>query len=270
MEPKIPLSCIINLNKGDHITILQIKCLYCGGVFLEPVRTKNDNRILCKDCFYKKNNIDKNQVKDIKQLYDKVEISKINILNKLKYYCPLCIKNNLHEEKNIEYTYNSLKLHLITCQNQIILSKPCPHNIDQKNTDIYLKDINKKENIDNILLANYALEKEIENEKLKINYIDYTKYLNTIKKEEEEKKKNIIIKNDFINKKRKHENIENNSNKNAIIKNKKSESKVNKKINYSKEIEEILSKNNEKTKNNDISLMDICPHWKANYKTIFS
>ena len=273
MEPKIPLSCVKNLNYEDYLLIHQMKCLYCGGIFIDPVRTKDDNIILCKDCFYKKNNMDKYQEKDIAQLYDKFEISKMNILNKLKYYCPLCIKNNINNEKKMDYTYNSLKLHLITCQNQILVKKLHPNNILGEITTVYLKDVNNYENIDNILLANCALEKEIENEKLQLNYIDYTNYLNSKKEEEEGKRKNTTIKNDYINKKRKHENIDNNnsSNKNSNIKNKKSETKTNKKINYNKElIENLLNKSNEKTKNSDIVLVDICPHWKANYKTIFS
>ena len=265
MEPKIPISNIVNLNNEDNSLIYKIKCSFCGGVLLDPLYSKKDNKIYCKECFYKLYYIDKNnQDIDIGKLYNKIEIRNINEINKLKYYCPQCIKNNNNNENKVEYTYNSLMNHLITCPNKVILKKLCKNYNCDKKIDIYLKDIDKKENIEEILLNNYILEKEIEKEKLQLNFPNYKKYLNSQAND---------IKNVLINKKRKHETNEYNGtnvNKNIGSKSKKIGSKNNKlNSNTNKNIGEISTKKFEKS-NNNMNLVDICQHWKGNFKSLFS
>ena len=163
MEVKIPISCILNLNNEDNSLIYNIKCNYCGGVLFNPISSKRDNKIYCKDCFYKLNSLDQNQENDIGRLYNKIETNSIQNLYRFKYYCPLCTKTDYSDKNKIEYTYDSLIVHLITCENQVILKKLCPKYECDSNFQFYLKDMNKIENLDKILLANYSLEKEIEN-----------------------------------------------------------------------------------------------------------
>ena len=52
MEPKIPLSCISNLNDQNKKYIDLIKCPICGGVYFEPIYLKLDKFIACENCFF--------------------------------------------------------------------------------------------------------------------------------------------------------------------------------------------------------------------------
>ena len=285
MEPQIPISCISNLNDNNKPILNNIKCLNCGGVYFEPVFSIKEKNIFCKKCFYKRNNIDSIPGQDISKLYFNIENNKMNYLNQFKYYCPFCLKNNLNNNK--EYTYDSLRIHLVTCQNKIVLNKICIFNYCYNIMNIHLKDVNQYENIDKIILANNILEKEIENEKLQLNYIDYKNYLNTQIKISKDNKKNSNIKNEYLNKKRKNEKNEKNENsgnkktgikrKNSGSKNKKSDSKSNNnnkimenQLSRKKEIDELLFQNKEKDIIIDNNLVDICQHWKGTYKNLFS
>ena len=299
MEPKIPLFCISNMDKENNSILYKIKCLYCKGVFYDPVYSKIDNCIYCKDCFYKVNNIDKNEEQDIGKLYNKLEKKEMDYLYKFNYYCPLCLKNNNNNNnKNsynrVAYTYDALMLHLIICDNQIIFNNACHGFLCNNIINIYLKDINEQENISDIILANQTLEKEIEKELLNINYKDYSNYLKLQlkKKNKEDNKKNINIKNELLNKKRKQERQEkqekqekqeNTVKKNNVNKNKnndcknKSNNKINNKSNNNckssnnlfstlRGLEKLLF---DKPYNNEIQLVNICPHWKGTYKLNF-
>ena len=268
MEPKIPISCISNLTIDNSFLIYEIQCYACRCIYYEPVYSFKDNLIYCKNCFYKKNNIEICFENNIGKLYKNIDKNKLELLNKFKYYCPLCSKRNINNinENPIEYSYDSLISHLITCQNKIIFKKSCPNFYCDKNCIVYLKDI-KQENLDNILLSINVLEKEIANEKLKINFEDYLNYQKEISSQEN--KKNLNIKNEFINKKRKNEKQETNSNKKNI--GLKSKNNINKTKNSdNKEIVQIMPTNIEKVNSNNFTLVDICPHWKSSYKNIFS
>ena len=274
MEPKIPISCISNITSDNSFLIYEIKCFVCGGVYYEPIYSLKDNLIYCKNCFIKKNNIEYSFEDNIGKLYKKIDKSKLELLNKFKYYCPLCSKrniNNLNINK-VEYSYDSLIKHLITCKNKIIFKKFCPNFHCNKNIIVYLKDINQ-ENLDGIFLSLNMLEKEIEKEKLNINFEDYFNYHKNLSSKEN--KKNMNIKNELLNKKRKNEKKEIINKKNIIVKNKNissiSKNNVNKnKKTENKEIVDLKTSENEKEKNNLINLVDICPHWKASYKNLFS
>lgn len=261
MEPKIPIACLTNSSKVDNSLIDKIKCAFCQGISLDPLYSKRDNKTYCKECFYQYYNFDKNsQYIDIGKFYSKIEINLFEGIKELKFYCPLCIKNNINDNNKIEYTYNSLLVHLVICPNKILIKKLCKnYNCDNKN-DIYLKDIVQKKNIYDLLLNNYILEKEIENEKLKLNFQNYKKYLN---------EQINVNKNMFINKKRKNEISENSGNKSISCKSKKSGNNKNNKYNNNKD---VGGKSHKKLEKNDnaINLVDICEHWKGNFKSLFS
>ena len=202
MEAKIPISCISDINNENKKFIDSIQCRICGGIFFEPILLKIDKYIVCKNCFfnkYKINNIDKIEKDKINMLIEKIAIKKIDALFKFKYFCPLCKSNNSITK---EYSYEDLISHLMTCENQMIFKDLCRCTNIIK---IYLKDINMDINDYKIMLDNKILEKEIEMEKLTINYKKFQNYLNS-----EEKENNFIqkiqkknIKKKFIGKKRK-------------------------------------------------------------------
>lgn len=273
MGPKIPLHCIISDNNNK---INDIICLYCNGVFYDPVLSIPDNQIFCKDCFYQKYKsiCENNRNLDIENLYKKAENEIIKHLNDFKFYCPLCLKNNINIY-NAEYNYYSLIRHLTDCENNLLFQALCPNYSCVNNLNIYLKDLNKKEIVSNLLLNNSMLEKEIENQKSTINDVEYQKYLKSkIKKENEIN----TLKNNFINKKRKNEKNEKNeikSKKNNSEqkinnnKNKNYETKSHKKVEINHGKDESSSKKKEIANNNN-KLFDICPHLIGNYKKIFS
>lgn len=273
MEQKIPIKCIVNNNLNKNIEFKEIECLYCKGIPYEPVLSMKDNNIYCKNCFYKKNMLDLNKDYNIQILYNKIGKEKMKYLNSLKYYCPLCLKNCLNNEIKAEYSYDALIRHLITCQNRSLFKATCPNNNCNNSINIKLKDIYNQESINKILLDNQMIEKEIENEKLKINYIKYQRYLNSNKKKEnEEHKRNKSYKNKFLNKKRKLENKENKNTDNKKIKSvnrcKLIDNKHKKDDNLKNSHE--ISENKEINDNKSASLFDICPHYLGNYKNIFS
>ena len=273
MGPKIPLHCIISDSNNKEIN--NITCLYCNGVFYDPVLSIPDNQIFCKDCFYRKYKYicDNNRNLDIDNLYKKVEKEALKHLNNFKFYCPLCLKHNLQIYNKVEYNYYSLIRHLTDCENNIIYQEVCPNYNCSNNLSIYLKDIDKKELLSGILLNNNMLEKEIQNQKSTINDIEYQKFL-----ESKTKKENEInsSKNNLLNKKRKHESSESKNKKNNSEqkitngKNKNSERKSIKKVEKNNDRDEQSTKKKEIANNNNNKTFSICPHLTGNYKKIFS
>ena len=166
MEPKIPLSCISNLNDQNKKYIDLIKCPICGGVYFEPIYLKLDKYIACENCFFNKYKINKDNIKKSKLdiLYEKINVKKLESLFKFNYYCPICKLNNSNNKK--EYQYDNLIIHLKICDNQIVFKDLCRCTNILK---IYLKDLYLKKNELDLLIENKILEKELEIEKFNIN-----------------------------------------------------------------------------------------------------
>jgi len=273
MGPKIPFHCIISDNNDKEKN--DIKCIYCNGVFYDPVLSIQDNQIYCKEYFYQKYKslCDNNRNLEIDSLYKNIQKETFKNLNNFKFCCPLCLKNNININKD-EYNYSSLIRHLTDCENKLLYQTLCPNYYCGNNISIYLKDIDKKELVHDILLNNSMLEKEIEYQKSTINDIEFQKYLKTkIKKENEINS----LKNTVLNKKRKNENSENKNRKNNSeqktpnSKNKNNEKRSNKKVEKNYDKDEQLSKKKEVVNNNkNNKLVSICPHLSGNYKKIFS
>ena len=101
MEPKIPLSCISNLNDQNKKYIDLIKCPICDGVYFEPIYLKLDKYIACENCFFNKYKINKDNIKKSKLdiLYEKINVKKLESLFKFNYYCPICKLNNSNNKK---------------------------------------------------------------------------------------------------------------------------------------------------------------------------
>ena len=304
MEAKIPLNCISNIDNNNYLILHKIKCILCNGIYYDPVISKKNNCIYCKDCFYKINNINRNEEQDISKLYNKLETKKLSSLYIFDYYCPLCLKKDINNTNKKTYTYDALMLHLITCENQVIYTKPCSTYLCGNALNIYLKDTDKEQNLNNILLSNETLEKEIERELLNIDYKEYKKYLKsknaTKNKADIKKNDNNTLKKELLSKKRKYEKYDSSTSNKSSGKKKKNDEKTNKKstdkknitnyvnkdLNYSdnninnirnnkdvnessmmKELDRLLK---EECNKNEIELVDICPHWKGTYKNIFS
>ena len=203
METKIPISCISNFNNDNKKYINLVKCPICNGIYYEPIFLKIENCIACKNCFYNKYRINKDNIKknELDKLYEKIDIKKYESLFKFKYFCPLCKLNNSNENK--EYQYDTLINHLKICENQIIFKDLCRCTNILK---IYLKDLHLNKSEIDLINKNKILEKEIEIEKLTINKKQLKAFLdNEEKKEKENYLKEIQqkhIKKKFIGKKR--------------------------------------------------------------------
>ena len=195
MEAKIPFICISNLNEENKIYLDKIICYICKGVCVEPIILKIDKFIICMKCFYRKYNINYENISTIKDLYDKINIKEYEYLFKFKYFCPLCKLNNTNN--NVEYEYDDLIKHINLCENQIIYKDLCRCTNIIK---VCLKDIDEP----NIILENKILEKEYEYEKMSINYNKFKNYLKEVEREAE--KENNLNKKKFINKKRNNKN----------------------------------------------------------------
>ena len=203
MEPKIPLSCISNLNDQNKKYIDLIKCPICGGVYFEPIYLKLDKYIACENCFFNNYKINKDNIKKSKLyiLYEKINVKKLESLFKFNYYFQIFKLNNSNNKK--EYQYDNLIIHLKICDNQIVFKDLCRCTNILK---IYLKDLYLKKNELDLLIENKILEKELEMEKFNINDKKFKIFLD--REREKEKENNFkeiqkkYIKKKFIGKKR--------------------------------------------------------------------
>ena len=207
MEPKIPISCISNINNENKKFIDSIKCCICKGIYFEPIFLKYENCFACKNCFCCKFKIDKSELnkKDYDIFYEKLDVTKLVNLYRFKYFCPICKSNDINN--NTEYNYIELTNHLKNCGNQIIFRELCRClNIIK----IYLKDIETEDNkYSKLIYENNLLEREIEMEKKSLNDKKFKEFLKSQKElnsKSLDKKHNKNINKKFIGIKRKNNN----------------------------------------------------------------
>ena len=288
MEAKIPF---ISLKDPPSLELSSkaIKCSLCEGIIYEPVYSPKTKLTYCKSCFQSQKIFkNDNSPLNFTNLYNPAVKESKKKLNMYNYVCP----NFDFEEnqKENEYTYDELINHLIVCQNNRISCPECGEETFLKSLEI-----NHRQDLENILIKNKILERELEYQKSRILQMEEekkeTKEL-AIKKEEEKKqppppvkekeKEKIIVKS--VNKP--PIKMKKKSSQNLIkvpkgplppirIKNKlysKREASPPPKLNFEKKNNFKKPKPKEtfpdNSKNN--TLFDKCPHFYGNYMPKFA
>ena len=183
MEAKIPF---ISLKDPPSLELSSkaIKCSLCEGIIYEPVYSPKTKLTYCKACFQSQKFFQNdNSPLNFTNLYNPAVKESKKKLNMYNYVCP----NFDFEEnqKENEYTYDELINHLIVCQNNRISCPECGEETFLKSLEI-----NHRQDLENILIKNKILERELEYQKSRILQMEEekkeTKEL-AIKKEEEKK-----------------------------------------------------------------------------------